>query len=371
MMKYLVAILSILAFTASFTQNEINIKVSGNIFNTNVDTVMVSQFYGTHFVDHIKATIQKNGDFKLVGKVPLQDFYVLRIGEARINLILRSDSEIQIYADGKDVNAFGNIVGSIESKNMKKFILEMETWNQRKAFAQEALRTSPENRTDIEKDLQTAYSQFISQRQMFIAENSNSPALLPVLSTIDPNSEWLTYEAVAKQLENSLPGSQTIKSSFESYQVLKAQKESLEFLAPGQMAPDFEETMLDGKTTMKLSDLRGTVVLLDFWASWCGPCRRENPNVVALYEKYKDKGFTVMSVSLDKERSKWEDAIKQDQLSWPNHVSDLQGWSCEAAKQYKVSGIPFTVLIDKGGKIIDTKLRGDALQAELEKIFGK
>jgi len=370
-MKGLIAILSVLAFTASFAQNEINIKITGNIFNTKVDTVMVSQFYGTHFIDHIKATIQKNGDFKLIGKVPSQDFYVLRIGEARINLILRSDSDIQIYADGKDVNAFGNIVGSEESRNMKKFIVEMEIWNQRKAFAQEALRTNPENRSEIEKDLQAAYSQFISQRQMFIAENPNSASLLPVLTTIDPNSEWLTFEAVAKQLENSLPGSQTIKSSFENYLGLKAQKESMEFLAPGQMAPDFEEVMLDGKTKMKLSDLQGKVVLLDFWASWCGPCRRENPTVVALYEKYKNKGFTVMSVSLDKDRSKWEDAIKQDKLSWSNHVSDLQGWSCEAAKQYKVNGIPFTVLIDKDGKIINTKLRGDALQAELEKLFGK
>ena len=135
------------------------------------------------------------------------------------------------------------------------------------------------------------------------------------------------------------------------------------------MAPDFEELKLDRKTTMKLSDLRGQVVLLDFWASWCGPCRKENPTVVRLYEKYKDQGFTVMSVSLDQNEERWKQAIEKDQLSWPNHVSDLKGWSSAAPKKYSVRGIPFTVLIDKEGKIIDTNLRGAMLEQELARIF--
>ena len=121
---------------------------------------------------------------------------------------------------------------------------------------------------------------------------------------------------------------------------------------------------------MKLSDLRGKVVLLDFWASWCGPCRRENPAVVALYEKYKDEGFTVMSVSLDKSRDSWIAAIEKDGLSWPNHVSDLQFWSSRVPKMYNVRGIPFTVLIDAEGNIIKTKLRAHQLELELKRIFG-
>ncbi len=371
MIKNIIAILSLFFISSSFGQSEINVKVTGNIFNAKSDTVMISQFYGTHFVDHIKAPLQKNGDFKLIGKLPAQDFYVFRLGEDRINLILRAESDIQIYADGKDINAFGNIVGSVESNNMKDFILAMTTWNKSKELAQQAVTNNPENRTEIEQNLQADYSKFISERQNFIANNPNSPALLPALTTIDPNADWANFEAVAKQLENSLPGSPTIKSNYDSYIGLKGQKESAEFLAPGKVAPDFEEVMLDGKTKMKLSDLQGKVVLLDFWASWCGPCRKENPNVVALYEKYKSKGFTVMSVSLDKDKSKWEEAILRDNLSWPNHVSDLKGWSCEAAKQYKVNGIPFTVLIDKDGKIIDTKLRGEALERQLRILFGE
>jgi peroxiredoxin len=194
--------------------------------------------------------------------------------------------------------------------------------------------------------------------------------LLPVLSTIDPNTDWANFEAIAKQLENALPGSKTIQNNYDSYVGLKTQREALDFLSKGKQAPDFEEKKADG-TTMKLSDLRGQVVLLDFWASWCGPCRAENPNVVRLYNKYKDQGFTVMSVSLDKDGKKWQEAIKKDNLSWPNHVSDLQGWSSKAAGKYQVRGIPFTVLIDRDGNIIDTKLRGESLAMELEKLFGK
>jgi thiol-disulfide isomerase/thioredoxin len=121
---------------------------------------------------------------------------------------------------------------------------------------------------------------------------------------------------------------------------------------------------------MKLSDLKGKVVLIDFWASWCGPCRKENPNVVKTYEKYKDAGFTVMSVSLDSDKAKWLEAIQKDGLVWPNHVSDLGGWQSKVARLYGVGSIPQTILLDKEGKIIASNLRGPALEAELQKIFG-
>jgi thiol-disulfide isomerase/thioredoxin len=120
---------------------------------------------------------------------------------------------------------------------------------------------------------------------------------------------------------------------------------------------------------MSLKDLRGKVVLIDFWASWCGPCRRENPNVVKVYNAYKDKGFDVLGVSLDTNKDKWVAAIASDQLSW-HHVSDLKGWSSALSKPYGVRGIPHTVLVDKKGEIIATKLRGGQLEAKLKEIFG-
>ena len=136
----------------------------------------------------------------------------------------------------------------------------------------------------------------------------------------------------------------------------------------GTEAPNISLQDPKGKT-IELKSLRGKVVLLDFWAAWCRPCRMENPNVVAMYKKYKNKGFTVYSVSLDKTREAWVQAIQQDGLEWENHVSDLQYWNSAGARLYNVSSIPATFLIGKDGKIIDKNLRGAALEAKLMQIL--
>ncbi len=137
----------------------------------------------------------------------------------------------------------------------------------------------------------------------------------------------------------------------------------------GKVAPDF--TLNDTKgNPVSLSSLRGKIVLLDFWASWCGPCRRENPNVKKLYNKYKNKGFEVMSVSLDRKRAPWLAAIQKDDLPWI-HVSDVKGWKCAPAQLYKVRSIPATFLLDKEGRIIAKGLRGPMLEQKLKEVFGE
>lgn len=141
-------------------------------------------------------------------------------------------------------------------------------------------------------------------------------------------------------------------------------------VVPGMEAPEVALNDPNGKLR-RLSDLRGKVVLLDFWASWCGPCRKENPNVVNLYKKYHTQGFEVFSVSLDNNKDRWTKAIMDDGLIWENHVSDLRGWSSAGSKPYGISSIPATVLIDKEGKIVARNLRGPELEAKLREMFGE
>lgn len=138
---------------------------------------------------------------------------------------------------------------------------------------------------------------------------------------------------------------------------------------PGSEVPDLVGTSPSGET-LKLSDLRGKVVLIDFWASWCGPCRKENPNVVRMYEKYASKGFEIFGVSLDNSKERWERAIADDRLTWP-HISDLKHWKSEHAALYGVRSIPDALLIDAEGKIIARNLRGAELERALEQIFGQ
>jgi thiol-disulfide isomerase/thioredoxin len=150
---------------------------------------------------------------------------------------------------------------------------------------------------------------------------------------------------------------------------VEQQLKRLSSMIPGSEAPDFTQ-MTPADTPLSLSNLRGKVVLVDFWASWCGPCRRENPSVVRLYQKYKDKGFDILGVSLDRTKENWVNAIEADSLPW-HHISDLKGWGNEVAKMYSVSSIPHTMLVDREGKIIARGLRGETLEAKLHEIFGE
>ncbi|MDB0011518.1 AhpC/TSA family protein [Crocinitomicaceae bacterium] len=368
MIKSTIAFFLLLSLSLS-AQTPINFKVSGNIFNTDEDTINISQFYGNHYVDLISIPLNEKGDFSFSGIINNPDYYALKVGDKHINLIIRKDSDIKVYGDGSNIQEFTNIVGSDETVKMNELVTTLAKWTNKQDSAKQLLEENPQREAEINQSMKTEFTTYQTNIQAFVSQNPNSAALLPVLSLINMENETETYGNILGQIATGFPESATVKEIQKQFLAVQAKKEKDNILAPGKVAPDFTETKIDGGT-MSLSDLRGQVVLLDFWASWCGPCRRENPNVVKLYNKYKEDGFTVMSVSLDKEKAKWQAAIDKDNLSWPNHVSDLNGWSSAAPKKYNVRGIPFTVLIDKEGNIIKSNLRGEDLENELKSIFG-
>lgn len=197
-----------------------------------------------------------------------------------------------------------------------------------------------------------------------IRSNKDDLAIMMFIDIFPKEQNMELHKMVADALYAKYPNNKMVASK---YQQMNSPANST---AIGAVAPNIALQNPDGKI-LNLSDLRGKYVLIDFWASWCGPCRRENPHVVEMYNKYKEKGFEVFSVSLDRTKEAWVRAIETDKLTWPNHVSDLKYWSSEAAKLYGVNSIPATFLIDKEGRIIAKNLRGAELTNALRKIFGE
>lgn len=362
-------VLLAIALLLSITVNaQINVTVSGMVFNSSAKKVKLVREDDGKTNEYLSGSFDKEGNFSMQGEVPQQDYYTLLFGDDKIHLILRENSDIKVYGDGANLKSFVNIIGSDESSNYHKFKMEVAAWMAASDSATALIKADPSKQAEVNQSMASKYSQFQSVVKTFVARNPNSPALIAAIPVIDLNSDFPTYEAIVNQLNGIFGQSEDVKAVKAQYDQVKEQILANDPLAPGKMAPDFEELKPDG-SSMKLSDLKGQIVLLDFWASWCGPCRRENPNVVAMYNKYKNEGFTVMSVSLDKDRTKWLEAIEKDNLTWPHHVSDLKYWSSKAAKIYGVSGIPFTVLIDREGRIVKTKLRGPQLEEEVSRLL--
>ncbi|MEY4288705.1 MAG: hypothetical protein RLZZ30_793 [Bacteroidota bacterium] len=353
-----------------FAQNAIQVKVSGMIFNTKIDSVFISQNFGSYYKNYAATALDKKGNFQFNVQLPNPDYYYLRVGSENIHLILKNNSDIKVYGDGSKLKEFCNFVGSDESKAMNDFSHISEKWNAKSDSALTAIKADPTREQVINDYMTQEFFKFNSELQGFIGANANSAALIIALANMNAEQDMKTYENVLNQLNSAFAQSPTVQSFYNNFAQIKKRIDDATLLAPGKMAPEFTELKLDRKKSLSLSDLRGQIVLIDFWASWCGPCRKENPNVVQTYEKYKNDGFTIVSVSLDTDLEKWKNAIQQDQLSWPNHVSDLGGWNSKVAKQYQVNSVPFTVLIDREGHVIKTNLRGPALEEELKRIFG-
>ena len=309
-----------------------------------------------------KGTV-KNGTFTIKGSVAEPGLYYIVLGSEQPQHIYVENSPIKISGDKKDIKNL-KIVGSASHEDFNDF---RNTFNplvgELNAIAAQINQVTNEGkRMDLMGEYDSVVHTIDTRVDQFIAAKPTSyvsPFLL--LLTMD----ILDNPVQAEQRFNKL--TTAVKSS----QIGKALNEKIAFNkvgAVGTDAIDFTQADVDGKP-VSLSSFKGKYVLLDFWASWCKPCRMENPNVVKAYQKFNAKNFTVLGVSLDQQKDAWLKAIKNDNLAW-TQVSDLQFWNNEVAVKYHVQGIPQNYLIDPTGKIIAKNLRGEDLEAKLCQLLG-
>jgi peroxiredoxin len=358
-----------LVTTIGFSQEKFSFVLKGQIFSTESDTLRLIQNFGDENVEVAKINMDDEGFFEETVTLQDKDYYILSLENNQgVNLIIQGSDTIKVYGDGSNFLYHTNIVGSPSSTALLDFSRINTQFKSELDSANAYLQDNQDKKAEIQKGFQDTYKAFMGQRERFIKQNFNSPALIGAVPTINIQKEFELYEKIVNQLNSSFKESPTVKRIVSEFEENKQNRIDNMPFAPGSEVKEIALPNPKGDT-LRLTDYKGKVVLIDFWAAWCGPCRRENPNVVSLYNKYNKDGFEVFSVSLDKDKAKWMAAIEQDGLVWNSHVSDLKGWQSEASRAYNVSSIPFTVLIDREGKVIGTNLRGEGLANTLQSIF--
>ena len=289
----------------------------------------------------------------------IEDFLTLR-DSLQVNDLLSKKKERKPLI-AKIIN-ISNICSDVKETEKKLISLAKTADGYGRYTLQEAQRNVS---TIVQKYQKLFDTESEKQNNLIISHllsNKNDLAVLMFLDVFPKDKHAALHQEIIKALYAKYPDHPIV---LERY---KAEFSPAASTSIGAMAPELAFENPEGKI-MKLSDLKGKVVLIDFWASWCRPCRQENPNVVAAYKKYNSKGFEVFSVSLDRDKASWIKGIKDDGLIWPNHVSDLGYWQSQGAKIYGVNSIPATFLIGKDGRIVAKNLRGAALENALKELL--
>jgi len=357
-----------------------NFSVVGTIKGAEGMNIYLEALSQQGTIEVSKATIRTNGSFRINGNVPGLGIYQLRLGESSEKMIpftLSENEHVRIKTTFGEFTTRPNVSGTEWAKPLNTYMAlyaelmvaqqkleaQKSTLSEEEMMAIFSAEKIPVDTWALEqmsKDPDNPFNIVLStSASPTLGFDKWNPASLDVLKTVaDAYKKRFGDSPMALTMENQV------------VQIENAYSEYLSTKTGNLIAPDIELKDPNGKA-IKLSTLRGKVVLIDFWASWCRPCRAENPNVVRLYKQFKDKGFTVYSVSLDEDATAWKKAIAQDGLIWPTHVSDLLGWSTPVIQLYKFDGIPYTVLIDREGKIIATGLRGLELEQKLKEALEK
>ncbi|WP_254151340.1 TlpA family protein disulfide reductase [Chryseosolibacter indicus] len=318
-------------------------------------------------------TIQLKSNYTFAKKITLTEpgYYRLNFYDKQVMNIILDRTDIEVVVDGNNPQGFYEVKGSPDLDLIRQVQDMLEKANNSPDIAKlnEEFTVAAQKQDQATMgQLQEKYQQLIKKEHDKVAQlleqKAPSLAVINLLqnNTLDKDKYYQTYINVADKLRKAWPNYTQSKNFIAFVDKMKA-------TAIGQPAPEIALPNPEGQI-VKLSSMKGKYVLVDFWAKWCGPCRQENPNVVRVYNKYKDKGFTVFGVSLDRKKEDWVQAIQQDGLTW-THVSDLKFWQSEAAKTYNISAIPFSLLVDPDGIIIDKNLRGAALEKRLAEVLDK
>lgn len=360
--RYLNVVIIICIHITSLTMinGQESFSVSGVFHNGAYETVSLIDVKTNQVI--VSSTLDKNGTFGVSSKTSHTAYYFLEFGNAKLILIVIPGDSIQLTIDA------GNIFENIKVDGSEDTKLVYNTLKQYNIYIHEldTLKKQIQIVTDNAKknilihDYQKVFNEKDAFIRKMIEENPNSLATLLFIDNFKIEDEIPLFKNLSDSLIIEYPNNPHVKD-------FKNRVEGSSYLALGTEAPDITLPNPEG-TTVSLSSLRGKIVLIDFWASWCGPCRRENPAMVRIYEKYKDKGFEIYGVSLDNNRHNWIATIATDNLYW-TQVSDLKFWNSEVVQLYQIQSIPYTVLLDKKGNIIAKGLRGLSLEVKLEEIF--